>query len=263
MNLCGNAKHAMQQNGGVLTVELKDIDIEPQAEILNHEPDLKAGPYVRLAVKDTGHGMPPDVVNRIFDPYFTTKDKNVGTGLGLAMVQGITKNCGGTILLKTKVGKGTAFYVYLPRTDLNQVPKETKDPMVVEPAPTGSERVMLVDDEPELAALGREILERLGYQVVTKNNGIDALKEFKENPNAFDVVITDMTMPKMTGEKLARELINIRPQIAVILCTGFNDQINEKKARAIGIKAFLMKPLTVNQLAKTVRSVVEIKPTDG
>ncbi|MGD9066601.1 MAG: response regulator, partial [Desulfobacterales bacterium] len=131
-----------------------------------------------------------------------------------------------------------------------------------QPAPTGAERILFVDDEPELVALSREILERLGYQVVTKNNGIDALQEFRERPNHFDVVVTDMTMPKMTGERLAHELIGIRPDIPIILCTGFNEQINEQKAKAIGIKAFLMKPLTVNQLAKTVRAVLEMKPTE-
>jgi PAS domain S-box-containing protein len=262
MNLCTNAKHAMQQNGGVLTVEMKDIDIEPNAEILGQEPDLQPGPYIRIAVKDTGHGMAPEVVKRIFEPYFTTKEKGVGTGLGLSMVHGITKNCGGTINIESKVGKGTSIYVYLPRTNSDKTLKERKKSTTAQPAPTGAERILFIDDEPELVTLSRQILERLGYQVVTKNNGIDALKEFKEKPNHFDVVVTDMTMPKMTGEKLAQELINIRPEIPIILCTGFNEQINEQKAKAIGIKAFLMKPLTVNQLAETVRTVLEKKPTD-
>jgi CheY-like chemotaxis protein len=257
MNLCTNAKHAMQQNGGVLTVEMKDIDIEPHAEILGQEPDLQPGPYIRIAVKDTGHGMTPDVLKRIFEPYFTTKEKGVGTGLGLSMVHGITKNCGGTVVLESNVGKGTSIYVYLPRMNSGQALKETIKGTVAQPAPTGAERILFIDDEPELVALSRQILESLGYQVVTKNNGIDALKEFRENPNHFDVVVTDMTMPKMTGEKLARELISIRPEIPIILCTGFSEQINEQKAKAIGIKAFLMKPLTVTRLAKAVRSVMD------
>ncbi|MGD8298607.1 MAG: CHASE2 domain-containing protein, partial [Desulfobacterales bacterium] len=255
MNLCANAKHAMQQNGSVLTVEMKDLDIGPHAEILVQEPGLQPGPYIRLAVKDTGHGMTPEVLKRIFEPYFTTKEKGVGTGLGLAMVHGITKNCGGTVILESKVGKGTSIYVYLPRTNTDQAHKKTKVGTMAQPAPTGAERILFVDDEPELVALSREILERLGYQVVTKNNGMDALQEFREGPNHFDVVVTDMTMPKMTGERLAHELIGIRPDIPIILCTGFNEQINEQKAKAIGIKAFLMKPLTINQLAKTVRAV--------
>jgi PAS domain S-box-containing protein len=262
MNLCANAKHAMQQNGGVLTVEMKDLDIGPHAEILVQEPGLQPGPYIMIAVKDTGHGMTPEVLKRIFEPYFTTKEKGVGTGLGLAMVHGITKNCGGTVILESKVGKGTSIYVYLPRTNTDQAHKKTKVGTMAQPAPTGAERILFVDDEPELVALSREILERLGYQVVTKNNGIDALQEFRERPNHFDVVVTDMTMPKMTGERLAHELIGIRPDIPIILCTGFNEQINEQKAKAIGIKAFLMKPLTVNQLAKTVRAVLEMKPTE-
>jgi len=257
MNLCTNANHAMQKKGGILTVALTDINIDPQAQILDHDPDLQPGPYIRLAVKDTGHGMAPKVVKRIFEPYFTTKEKDVGTGLGLAMVHGITKNCGGTVLLQSKIGKGTAFYVYLPRSDSDQVRKETGGSTAVQPAPTGAERILFVDDEPELVALGREMLTHLGYQVVAKSNGIEALKEFKKNPNHYDVVVTDMTMPKMTGEKLARELISMRPEIPIILCTGFNEQINEQKAKAIGIKAFLMKPLTLNRLAKTVRGVMD------
>ena len=257
MNLCTNAKHAMQQNGGILTVALNDTDIETDAKILNQNPDLQPGPYIRLAVKDTGHGMAPKVVNRIFEPYFTTKEKGVGTGLGLAMVHGITKSCGGTVSVQSTVGQGTVFYIYLPRTDSDQALKETRESTAVQPAPTGAERILFIDDEPELVALGREMLEHLGYQVVTKNNGIDALKAFSEKPNHFDVVVTDMTMPKMTGERLSQELMNIRPEIPIILCTGFNEQINEQKAKAIGIKAFLMKPLTLNHLAETVRAVMD------
>ncbi len=262
MNLCTNAKHAMQQNGGILTVEMKNLDIEPHAEILGRVPDLQPGPYIRLAVKDTGYGMAPEVLKRVFEPYYTTKEKGVGTGLGLSMVHGITKNCGGTVILESNVGNGTSIYVYLPRTNTDQALKKTKKGPMAQPAPTGVGRILFVDDEPELVALSRKILEHLGYQVVTKNNGIDALKEFKEKPNHFDVVVTDMTMPKMTGEKLAQELISIRPDIPIILCTGFNEQINEQKAKAIGIKAFLMKPLTVNQLAKTVRAVLGKKSAD-
>jgi CheY-like chemotaxis protein len=171
--------------------------------------------------------MAPKVAKRIFEPYFTTKEKDVGTGLGLAMVHAITKNCGGTISLKSKVGKGTAFYVYLPRMDSDQSLKETRESTAVQTAPTGTERVLFIDDEPELVALGRDMLEHLGYQVVTKNNGMDALKEFREKPNHFDVVVTDMTMPKMTGERLSQEIISIRSDIPIILCTGFSEQITE------------------------------------
>jgi CheY-like chemotaxis protein len=160
-------------------------------------------------------------------------------------------------LLQSKIGKGTAFYVYLPRSDSDQAGKDTDESTAVQSPPTGAERILFVDDEPELITLGREMLERLGYQVVTENNGIDALKTFREKPDHFDVVVTDMTMPKMTGEILARELINIRPKIPIILCTGFSEQINEPKAKAIGVKAFLMKPLTLSRLAETVRAVIE------
>ena len=257
MNLCTNAKHAMQQNGGILTVELNDIDIEPPAEILDQNPDLQPGPFIKLTIKDTGHGMAPKIAKRIFEPYFTTKEKDVGTGLGLAMVHGITKSCGGVVSLQSKVGRGTAFYVYLPRVDSISDLKDSRTGLAAQPAPTGAERILFVDDELELVELGRDILEHLGYKVVTKDNGVDALKEFRKKPNDFDVVITDMTMPKMTGERLARELISIRPDISIILCTGFSEQINEQKAKAIGISEFLMKPLTLNRLAKTLRVVMD------
>jgi CheY-like chemotaxis protein len=238
-------------------VELRNIEIDPEAKILEHDPSLRPGPYMRLAVKDTGHGMPPHVANRIFEPYFTTKEKGVGTGLGLAMVHGITKNCGGTVYLKSKVGKGAAFYVFLPRTDSDRSESEKEEKPGDRKHITGNERVLFVDDEEDIVFIGREMLERLGYQVVAKKNGIEALEEFKKAPHQFDVVVTDMTMPKMTGEKFARKLIQIRPDIPVILCTGFSEQINEKKAKQVGIRAFMMKPLTINQLAETLRAVIE------
>jgi PAS domain S-box-containing protein len=259
MNLCTNAKHAMQEHGGMLTVNLVDVEIEPPAEILDRNPELRSGSYVRLTVKDTGHGMSPEVMQRIFEPYFTTKEKDVGTGLGLAMVHGITKKFGGTVLLESQPGKGTAFYVYLPRENVDPAPQPAEEKSAVQAAPAGSERILLVDDELELLSLGRDALERLGYQVVTTNNGIDALKEFSARPNYFDAVITDMTMPGMTGEKLAHKLIGIRPDIPVIICTGFSEQMDAQKAKALGIQAFLMKPLTLNHLAETLRTVLDSK----
>ncbi len=254
MNLCTNAKHAMQENGGILTVELTDISIEPQAEISELYAGLQPGPYLRLAVRDTGHGMAPDTMKRIFEPYFTTKEKGVGTGLGLAMVHGIAKNCGGTVTVESEVEKGTAFYVILPHTDTTQVKRET---VVDRPFRTGPERILFVDDEKELVLIGKEMLEYLGYQVVTKNSSIDALKEFREKPDYFDLVVTDMTMPEMTGDKLAGELLSIRSDIPIILCTGFSEQINDQKARDIGIKAFVMKPFTLSRFAETVRALLD------
>ena len=256
MNLCTNARHAMPQDGGILTVELSDIEIGPRAQIMGQNPELQPGPYIRLAIKDTGHGMEPKIAKRIFEPYFTTKEKDVGTGLGLAMVHGITKNCGGAISLKSDVGKGTAFYVYFPRVESAENLEESGEGPAVQPAPAGAGCILFVDDEPDIVDLSRDILEHLGYRVVTKNNGVDALEIFRINPNDFDAVVTDMTMPKMTGDRLAREIISIRPDIPVILCTGFSEQINEQKAKTIGVSAFLMKPLTLNRFAKTLRSVV-------
>lgn len=254
MNLCTNAKHAMQESGGILTVELTDMNIEPQAEIRELNSSLQPGPYLRLTLRDTGHGMAPDTMKRIFEPYFTTKEKDVGTGLGLAMVHGIVKNCGGTVSVESEIEKGTSFYVILPRTDAAQVKKETTTDR---PLRTGPERILFVDDEKELVIIGKEMLEYLGYQVVTENSSIAALKEFREKPDYFDLVVTDMTMPEMTGEKLARELLSIRSDIPIILCTGFSEQINAQKAKDIGIKAFVMKPITLGRFAQTVRALLD------
>ncbi len=257
MNLCTNARYAMQEDGGSLTVTLKDMDIEPHAEVLDQNPELRPGPYIRLSVEDTGHGMPPEVMQRIFEPYFTTREKDVGAGLGLAMVHGITKSCGGAIVVESHQGKGTILILYLPRTDSEKSVEEREENAVLQKAPGGSERILFVDDEATLVNIGRNILEYQGYQVVTKENGLDALREFSERPDDFDAVITDMTMPQMTGEKLARELIRIRPEIPVIMCTGFSERIDDQKAKALGVKAFLMKPFTLSHLTKTLREVLD------
>ena len=173
------------------------------------------------------------------------------------MVHGITKNCGGTISLKSKVGKGTASYVYLPRMDSDQSLKETRESTAVQTAPTGTERVLFIDDEPELVALGRDMLEHLGYQVVTKNNGIDALQEFRERPNHFDVVVTDMTMPEMTGDVLASRVMTLRPDLLMILCTGYSERITEEAAAALGIRGFVMKPVVFRELSLLLREILD------
>jgi PAS domain S-box-containing protein len=254
MNLCTNAKHAMQETGGTLTVELNDIDIPAPPELSNFDPHLPPGPYVMLIVKDNGHGMAPDIRKRIFEPYFTTKEKGVGTGLGLTTVHAIVKNHGGAISVESEVGEGTVVSIYLPRTDRAQ---KVSQPVQTPPRASGLERILFIDDEEELVTIGRDMLQHLGYQVVTKSNGLDALKAFREKPDHFDLVVTDMTMPKMTGERLARELIKIRPNITVILCTGYSEQINAEKAHAIGISAFVRKPLTLMRLAEAVRNVLD------
>jgi len=254
MNLCTNAKHAMEENGGTLEVELRELEIESDAESGPDAAGLQPGPYLKLTVRDSGPGIAPDAIKRIFEPYFTTKEKGVGTGLGLAMVHGIATRCHGTVTVDTRLGKGTAFHVFLPRSDSGEQNQRAGSML---PLPAGPERILLVDDEPQLIAVGHQMLEMLGYQVVTRNSSLEALKAFKQSPHDYDLVITDMTMPYMTGEKLARELIAIRPEIPVILCTGYSDRINEQTARAIGVRAFAMKPFTLSHLARTIREVLD------
>jgi len=251
MNLCTNAFHAMEKTGGVLTVALTETDFNDSGP----EPDtgLKPGKYLRFTVADTGCGMRNHVKERMFDPYFTTKKPGEGTGLGLAVVHGIVKGLGGSISVESEVGAGTAFQVFLPRIEHTQKMAEIEEPG---PIPTGNERILLVDDEESLAETGREMMARLGYQVIARTSSIEALKLFTTRPDAFDLVITDDTMPKMTGVDLAKELMQARPDIPVILCTGFSELINEEGARNIGIKAFVIKPVVMRNIAETIRKVL-------
>ncbi|MBW2169460.1 MAG: response regulator, partial [Deltaproteobacteria bacterium] len=252
MNLCTNAGHAMREEGGILEVTLTNVDID--ARTIRQYPDMSPGPYLRLSVSDTGEGMTPEILGRIFDPYFTTKEVGEGTGLGLAVVHGIIKDHGGAITVYSEPGKGTTFHVYLPVIEKAAEPeKET-----LKPLPTGHERILFIDDEPGLVEIGRVMLGELGYDVVVRTSSIEALELFRIKPDEFELVITDMTMPKMTGDKLAKELMQIRPDIPIILCTGFSKRITEEKAKEIGIKAFVMKPLVMRDLANTVRKALRI-----
>ena len=253
MNLTTNAGHAMQENGGVLEVTLANVELD-DLEAAKHL-DLDAGSYLRLMVSDTGYGMSSEIMERIFDPYFTTKDTGEGTGLGLAVAQGIVKAHGGTITVYSEPGKGTTFHVYLPVIlELEREEKGSEEPL-----PTGSESILFIDDEEVLIEIGGQILEHLGYKVVTEKSSVQALELFRAEPDRFDLVITDMTMPHMTGDKFARELMKIRPHISVILCTGHSTLVLEEKAKDIGIRAFVMKPLVMRNLAETVRKVLDEK----
>ena len=220
MNLCTNAAHAMETQGGILSVGLKDIAVDRST---NWETlDLKIGNYVEITVADTGTGIHPEILKNIFEPYFTTKAPGEGTGMGLAMVHGIVDSYGGKIMVDSIFGKGTTFTIYLPiemkRGDHRLY--ETKE------YPSGTERILFVDDEAPIAKVGGQILERLGYSVTTRTSSIEALELFKAKPDDFDLVITDMTMPNLTGDKLAIELVKIRPDIPVVLCTGYSIKIN-------------------------------------
>ena len=252
MNLGTNAGHAMQEDGGVLTVELANVELDDFSA--SKHLDLDAGSYLKLTVSDTGLGMTSEIMERIFDPYFTTKDTGEGTGLGLSVAQGIIKAHGGTITAYSELGKGTTFHVYLPI--IHETEKEEKEDSE-QPLPTGSERILFIDDEQLLIEIGGQMLELLGYEVVTKRSSVQALEMFRAEPDRFDLVITDMTMPHMTGDKLAQELINIRPDIPVILCTGHSRKISEEKAKSLGIRAFVMKPISTRVMAEAVREALD------
>ncbi len=251
MNLCTNAGHAMQEKGGELNVELDDLELD--SEFIGTHPDIKPGRYTRLTVSDTGHGISKKVLDRIFDPFFTTKEKGEGTGLGLSVIHGIVKNYGGAINVYSEPGKGSTFKVFLPVIERKLEP-ETK---IEQPIPKGTERILFVDDEPPVTDMAKQLLEPLGYEVTKRTSSIEALELFKTRPEAFDIVITDMTMPKMTGDELSKEILAIRPDMPIILCTGFSERITKEKAKDYGISAFALKPLLVREMALTIHEVLD------
>ena len=251
LNLCTNASYAMREKGGALEIELDDLDLNSEAVI--QFDGLVPGIYLRLTVRDTGHGMAPDVIDKIFDPYFTTKDVGEGSGMGLAVAHGIVKSHGGDITVESEPGKGTTFYVLLPKNEATISPvKEHKSEL-----PKGTERILFVDDEKAAVDAIQPMLEKLGYKVTARTSSIEALEAFRNNPQGFDLVITDMTMPNMTGKDLAKELMSIRPDIPIILCTGFSEQIDEHMAKAMGISAYVMKPIVRREIANTIREVLD------
>ncbi|MBW2303262.1 MAG: PAS domain S-box protein [Deltaproteobacteria bacterium] len=251
MNLCTNACHAMEEGGGVLEVGLKQVYLD--RNFTSRHPEIAPGSYMQLTVKDTGSGIPPEIMDRIFDPFFTTKGEAKGTGMGLSVVHGIVKAHGGTITAYSEHGRGSTFHVFLPVVDESGTIERGTD----QPLQTGTERILFVDDEEFQVDLGKQMLERLGYKVTVRTSSVEALKLFRSNPYDFDLVITDMTMPGMTGDVLARELIAERPDIPVILCTGFSTQITEEKALEMGIRAFVMKPIIMSEISHTIRRVLE------
>jgi signal transduction histidine kinase/ActR/RegA family two-component response regulator len=252
MNLCTNAYHAMQETGGSLDVSLKEIDISYEQTM--ERLGMKLGKHLQLTVKDAGHGMEPEVLERIFEPYYTTKEQGKGTGLGLSVIDGIVKNHGGDITVSSQPGKGAVFNIYLPVIDHIDVETESSETTI---AANGGERILLIDDEEQIIDFEQQILERLGYKVTSKTDSEEALVEFAAQPDQFDLVLTDMTMPKMTGDQLARKMMDIKPEIPVILCTGFNEAITEEKALAMGIDKFVMKPIVKDKLANTIRAVLD------
>jgi len=250
MNLCTNAAHAMEKEGGVLKIALTNTSIGENDTPL--EPGTAPGEYVKLSISDTGHGMQPWILKRIFEPYFTTKETGKGTGLGLSVAHGIVKSHGGAIKVSSIVRKGSVFEIYLPR--IKGEASETDEFDL--PLLTGTGRILFVDDEPSLTLMGQKILGRLGYQVQTANSPVEALEMFRSKPGKWDLVITDLTMPELTGVDLAKALLEMRPDLPIILCTGFSDQVNEKTLRSIGVRGLLLKPLTIHELAHAVRMAI-------
>ncbi len=252
MNLCTNAAHAMRERGGRLEIGLSQVqlDSEPLLRYFNIEP----GKYLKLTVRDNGKGIDPSIRDKIFDPFFTTKERGEGTGMGLSVVHGIVTSHGGAIEVESEPGRGATFSLYFP---VLESVTETVEAAVAAAPPSGRERVLLIDDEQALVELGSRILTYLGYQVTTSTSSVDAVALFCKEPNAFDLVVTDYTMPNMTGGELAKKMLAIRPGLPIILCTGFSEVFTEEKARALGIRGYVMKPLSIHELAQTCRNVLD------
>jgi len=253
VNLCTNAYHAVKENNGSITVGLKDTDLETHA--LNRISELKPGLYVDLSVVDTGCGMPVSVMERIFNPYFTTKAMGEGTGLGLAIVHGIVKSLGGAITVDSTPGKGSSFHVYLPRKK-NTLRQELSR---TEAIPAGHEHILVVDDEITIVEMIGEMLRKLGYTVTAKSSSLEALEVFRERCGEIDLIMSDLTMPRMNGDHLAKKVHEIRPDIPVVLCTGFSEGISEEVSYTSGIKDVMLKPIILKDLAKTIRGILDEK----
>jgi signal transduction histidine kinase/CheY-like chemotaxis protein len=259
VNFCTNAAHAMREKGGTIEINLKEVNLEPRTgnpidTVGSINLDLfKEGKLQQLTVRDSGHGMDAETKKRIFEPYFTTKKFGEGTGMGLALAHGIIKSHGGEITVDSEPSKGTTFHVYLPVTTKKMEPVIDE----IESIQGGCERVLFVDDEPELAEMAKEMLENLGYQVVSKTSSVEALEIFRTNSTKFDIIITDQTMPQMTGIQLSMELRHLGADIPIILCTGYSESVNEKNFKSHGINAFVMKPIDTKEIARVIRTVLD------
>ena len=257
MNLCINAKDAMQEKGGVLEVKLENTSIDEKSAI--RYEGLGPGNYVKMTVRDTGHGIDPKNIDRIFDPYFTTTSLAEGPGMGLAVVHGIVKHHKGAIRVESELGKGTVFEVLFPLTEAEEEQKSEKP----EALPAGAERILFVDDEKALVKMAKRMLEMQGYQVEAKSDSVEALELFRSKPDRFDLIITDMTMPKMTGDKLAKEILSIRPDMPIILCSGFSEKIDAEKAKELGIRKYIEKPLNMSDFVVALRKVLDAENEIG
>lgn len=253
LNLCTNAAQAMDEKGGVLQVDLASVDLSPGD--LPNEPGLRPGPYVHLTIKDNGMGIDKKYLARIFDPYFTTKEVGKGSGMGLAVVIGIVKSHDGIITVRSTPEEGTVFDVYFPKIAEQSQPKRNSS----KPAPGGTERILIVDDEEDMVFMLAQVLERLGYQVTTKTDSQEALELFRTQQDSFDLVITDQTMLGLTGDQLAKKIMDIRPDMPIVLCTGYSSRMDAQKADFMGIRAFIMKPINNTEFAITIRQVLDTR----
>jgi signal transduction histidine kinase/CheY-like chemotaxis protein len=252
MNLCTNAAHAMRENGGRLEVRLTDISIDHE-DHRKRFADAKPGDYIRLQVADQGHGIDPHHLHRIFDPFFTTKEMGEGTGMGLSVVHGIVKSYGGSIYVHSQLGKGCTFEILIPALE-TAVPGV---PVLEQPIPTGSESILFVDDEIMIVEIVKKMLEILGYRVSVRTSSIEALEAFKNNSNRFDLVVTDMMMPKMSGLDLAEKILEIRPDFPIILCTGFSMKMKDDAVARKSVRDIINKPILRREIATTIRKVLD------
>jgi len=251
MNLCTNAAHAMENKGGVLDVSLKDVTVGEGFRVKDKKKMF--GDYIEIKVSDSGKGIPPDIVNLIYEPYFTTKDPGEGTGMGLALVHGIVNSYNGHIDVESTLGECTVFTLYLPIVkNINEKRVSSKEEVV-----GGDERILFIDDELPIVKMGALNMERLGYSVTTFTDSVKALEHFLLKPDGYDLIISDMTMPKLTGDQLATEILKIRPGMPVILCTGYNKTISPDRADDIGVKAIVYKPIVKRDLAKAIRNTLD------
>ncbi|MBU1567976.1 MAG: PAS domain-containing protein [Proteobacteria bacterium] len=250
MNLCTNAYHAMENSGGILRVSVNMTSILPSTS--PEHQTIPPGEYVKLTVSDTGSGIGPDIIDKIFDPYFTTKEVGKGSGMGLSIAHGIINSYGGGITVKSAVGQGSTFSVYFP-----VIEEKVLEPEEVKETRGGNERILLVDDEEMIVEMGQDVLGQLGYQVTTYQSSVEALSAFTAEPSQFDLVITDQAMPDLNGVNMAQQMLQIRPDLPIILCTGFSNLINESSAKAIGIREFAYKPLTSQSIVQLIRKVLE------
>jgi PAS domain S-box-containing protein len=254
MNLCSNAAHAMRDCGGVLEVGLTELDVDDM--LARRHPDLRPGPYLRLTVADSGVGMSSEVIERAFDPFFTTKAPGEGSGMGLAVVQGIVRDHGGAISVYSEAGHGSTFNVFFPLIRGPEIHLDASPGGIT----GGRERILLIDDEEAQALSVARMLERLGYDLTTRTDPLEALDLFRREPGRFDLVITDQAMPRMMGARLAEEILKIRPDLPVILCTGFSEQVDANGAKKRGLREFLMKPFSLREISEVIRRALESGP---